>query len=125
VAERFTGRGLPFPDLVQEGNLGLIRAIQRYDHTKGYRFPAFATWWIRQAIIRAVTGQAIIRAVTGQPRLPDPEPGAGVIDELTVTERRMLQALGREPTPEELAAELGLSSATSWSPRRPGLDRDL
>jgi RNA polymerase primary sigma factor len=118
VAERFTGRGLPFPDLVQEGNLGLIHAIQRYDHTKGHRFPAFATWWIRQAITRAVTGQ---------PRLPpDPEPGAGVIDELTVTERRMLQALGREPTPEELAAELDLSpSVTSWSPRRPGRDRDL
>jgi RNA polymerase primary sigma factor len=118
VAERFTGRGVPFPDLVQEGNLGLIRAIQRYDHTKDYRFAAFAAWWIRQAITRAVTGQ---------PRLPPvPEPEAGVIDELTLTERRMLQALGREPTPEELAAELDLSpSATSWSPRRPGRDRDV
>lgn len=118
VAERFTGRGLPFPDLVQKGNLGLIRAIQKYDHTKDDRFSAFATWWIRQAVAQAVTGE---------PRLPpDPEPRVGVIDELALTEHRMLQALGREPTPEELAAELDLSpSVTSWSPRKPGRDRDL
>jgi len=118
VAERFTGRGVAFPDLVQEGNLGLIRAIQRYDHTKHYRFATFATWWIRQAITRAVSGQ---------PRLtPVAEPRGGVIDELILTERRMLQVLGRAPTPEELAAELDLySSGTSWSPLRPGRDRDL
>jgi RNA polymerase primary sigma factor len=117
VAERFAGRGAALPDLVQEGNLGLIRAIQRYDHTKHSRFTAFATWWIRQAINRAVTGK---------PRLtPIPEPEAGVIDELTLTERRMLQVLGREPTPEELAADLDLyPSIASWSPQRPGRDRD-
>jgi RNA polymerase primary sigma factor len=116
LAERFTGRGVAFPDLVQEGNLGLIRAIQRYDHTKDYRFATFATWWIRQAITQAVTGQ---------PRLtPVPEPDAGVIDELTLTERRMLQVLGREPTPEELAAELDLYvSVTSWSPPPFGHDQ--
>jgi len=118
MAERFTGRGRSFPDLVQEGNLGLIRAIQRYDHAKHYRFAAFATWWIRQAIARAVAGQ---------PRLPtDLEPLAGVTDELAATEHRMLRALGREPTPEELAAELDPSpSATPWSPRIPGWDQDL
>ena len=118
VAERFTGRGVALPDLVQEGNLGLIRAIQRYDHTKHSRFAAFATWWIRQAINRAVTSQPGVTPTTG------PEPG--VIDKLTRTERRMVQVLGREPTPEELAAELDLHpSATSWSPPGPGRDRDL
>jgi RNA polymerase primary sigma factor len=118
VAERFSGRGVALPDLVQEGNLGLIRAIQRYDHAKHSRFAAFATWWIRQAINRAVTGQ---------PRLtPIPEREAGFIDELTLTERRMLQVLGREPAPEELAAELDLyPSVTSWSAQTPGRDRDL
>jgi RNA polymerase primary sigma factor len=117
VAERFTGRGLPLPDLVHEGNLGLIRAIQRYDHTRHYRFATYATWWIRQAITRAVAGQARL--------VPSPDPGAGASDDLALTGHRMLQALGREPTPEELAAELDLPpSATSWSPRTPGQDRD-
>jgi RNA polymerase primary sigma factor len=98
LAKGYDGRGVPFPDLVQEGNLGLLRAVQRYDHTKGYRFATFATWWIRQAINRAVAGR---------PRLiPVPEPEAGGMDELTVRARWMLQILGREPTPEELAAEL-------------------
>jgi RNA polymerase primary sigma factor len=101
VAERFAGRGVPFPDLVREGNLGLIRAIEKYDHTKPYRFATFATWWIRQEIGRAVAGQV--------PRIPVPEPEASIIDELALTERRMLQDLGREPTPEELAAELDQS----------------
>ncbi len=117
VAERFTGRGLPFPDLIQEGNLGLIRAIEKYDRTKPYRFATFATWWIRQAITRAVAGQLRLTRV--------PESEARVIDELTLTERRMLQTLGCEPTPEELAAELGLSSSeTSRTPRIPDQDRD-
>jgi RNA polymerase primary sigma factor len=116
MAERFTGRGLPFPDLVQEGNLGLIRAIEQYDHTKHYRFATFATWWIRQAITRALAG-----------RLPAvPEPEARDTGELTLTERRLLEVLGREPTPEELAAELDLPpSIASRSPRIPGQDRDL
>jgi RNA polymerase primary sigma factor len=114
VAERFAGRGLPFPDLVQEGNLGLVRAIEKYDRTKHFRFTAFATWWIRQAIAKAVAGQQ-----------PEPEPEARDIDELALTESRMLQMLGREPTPEELAAELDLSSSeTSRSPRIPGQYRD-
>jgi len=117
AAERFTGRGMPFADLVQEGNLGLVRAIQHYDHTKGYRFAPFATWWIRQAITRAISAQ---------PRLtPVPEPEAEDTDELTRAERRLLQALGREPTPEELAAELDLPPGTTSSSRQtPGQDRD-
>jgi RNA polymerase primary sigma factor len=118
LAERFTGRGVPLADLIQEGNLGLIRAIQRYDHTKHYRFSVFAAWWIRQAIMQAVTGRP--------GAIPVPEPEAGGTDELTRTERRMLRALGREPTPEELAAELDPSpSATSRAPRRTGRDRDV
>jgi RNA polymerase primary sigma factor len=118
LAERFAGRGVPFPDLIKEGNVGLIRAIQKYDHAKGYRFSTFATWWIRQAMARAATGR---------PRgTPVREPGDGGMDELTLTERWMLKALGRTPTPEELAAELDLSpSATSSSPRRPSRDPDL
>ena len=103
ISKRFTGRGMPFPDLIREGRLGLIRAIERYDHTKGYRFSTYATWWIRQAITRAVTARLSL------PRIPVPE--ATGIDELALTERRMLQALGREPTPEEFAAELDLSPA--------------
>jgi RNA polymerase primary sigma factor len=115
LAERFTGRGMPFPDLIQEGTVGLTRAIQRYDHTKGHRFAPYASWWIRQAMTRAVAA--------GRPPVPEPE--AGAIDELTLTERWMLQLLGREPTPEELAAELDLSpNVTSWPPRSPSQDRD-
>ncbi len=117
AADRFTGRGVPFADLIQEGNVGLVRAIQQYDHTKGYRFAPFATWWIRQAITRALPARPHLA--------PAPEPGAGDVDELARTERRLLQALGREPTPEELAAELDLPPVTtSWSRRTPGQDRD-
>ena len=88
IAERYSGRGVPFPDLLQAGNRGLTRAIQRYDHTKGYPFTAFATWWIRQAITRALAGP---------PRASQtPEPGSWATDtdRLTQTEQRMLQALG-------------------------------
>jgi len=117
IAERFADRGVPLPDLVREGNLGLVRAVQRYDHAKGYRFATFATWWIRRAMTRALPG--------GSRATPIPEPGTAVTDQLALTERLMLQDLGREPTPEELAAELDPSpSATSWSPRGPDQDRD-
>jgi RNA polymerase primary sigma factor len=108
IAERYTGRGVPFPELIQAGNRGLSRAIQRYDHTKGYRFATFATWWIRQAITKAVAGR-LPASQTPEPR-PGPGSWATDIDGLTRTEQRMLQALGREPTPEELAAELDPSA---------------
>jgi len=88
LAERYTGRGMPLGDLVRQGNVGLNLAIQRYDPAQGYRFATFATWWVRQAIMRTVAGQ----------RRGD--------DGLTRTERQVLEVLGREPTPEELAAEL-------------------
>ena len=88
LAERYTGRGVPLGDLVRQGNVGLNLAIQRYDPAQGYRFATFATWWVRQAIMRTVAGQ----------RRGD--------DGLTRTERQVLEVLGREPTPEELAAEL-------------------
>jgi RNA polymerase primary sigma factor len=100
AARRFAGRGVPFRELIQEGNLGLARAAEMYDHTKGYKFATYATWWIRQAIARAVAGR--LRLI----RIPVPEVSGA--DKLTATERRMLSALGREPTPEELAAELDL-----------------
>jgi RNA polymerase primary sigma factor len=102
ISERFIGRGMPFPDLIREGRLGLMRAIERYDPTKGYPFTTYATWWIRQAISRGLAARLSLRRV--------PVPEAAGIDELAQTERQMLQALGREPTPEELAAELDLSA---------------
>jgi RNA polymerase primary sigma factor len=101
IGERFTGRGVPYPDLIRDGRVGLTRAIERYDHTKGYRFTTYATWWIRQAITRAMAARLSLRRV--------PVPEATGIGELSLTERRLLQDLGREPTPEELAAELDLS----------------
>jgi len=101
MAGRYTGRGVPLQDLIQEGNLGLIRAVQKYDPARGYRFAAFATWWIRQALTRAVAGQA--------GRVPVARPADQDSDPLIRTGRRLEQALGREPTPEELAAELDLS----------------
>jgi len=101
ISKRFIGRGMPYADLIRTGRVGLTRAIQRYDHTKGYGFTTYATWSIRQAITRAVATRLSL------PRVPVPE--AARIDDLVQAERRMLQALGREPTPEELAAELDLS----------------
>jgi DNA-directed RNA polymerase sigma subunit (sigma70/sigma32) len=101
IAERFVGRGVPFLDLVQEGSLGLTRAVEKFDDGKGYAFPAYATWWIRQAITRAVARTA------GATRTPVHL--AEAIGEIAAVQRRLLRELGREPTPEELAAELGMS----------------
>ena len=112
LAKRYTGRGMPYLDLIREGNLGLIRALERFDYTKGYRFRTYSTWWIRQAITRAVADKA------GTSRIP-----VDLVEEIikqAKVQRRLRQDLGREPTPEELAVELQQDEREGEPPPGPG-----